>query len=95
MNLNNLIRFAYDLNPKQLTSTPKWLKDGAFDLNGSSDTEGRPNTRQLTLLIEAVLSDRFRIDGFFTASSASQAPGRAFYLRRNARVEARDLPIND
>jgi hypothetical protein len=37
----------------------------------------------------------FWIDGFFTASPDSQAAGRAFLKRRDARVENRDIPIND
>jgi pimeloyl-ACP methyl ester carboxylesterase len=39
--------------------------------------------------------DDFWIDGFFTASPASQAAGRAFLKRRDARVENRDTPINE
>ena len=39
--------------------------------------------------------DDFWIDGFFTASPESQAAGRAFLKRRDARVENRDTPIND
>jgi pimeloyl-ACP methyl ester carboxylesterase len=39
--------------------------------------------------------DDFWIDGFFTASPESQAAGRAFLKRRDARVEHRDIPIND
>ena len=39
--------------------------------------------------------DDFWIDGFFTASPASQAAGHAFIKRRNARIIDRDLPIND
>lgn len=39
--------------------------------------------------------DDFWIDGFFTPSIKSQAAGRAFLERRNARVEGRDLPINE
>ncbi len=39
--------------------------------------------------------DDFWIDGFFTASPESQAAGRAFLKRRNARVENRDLPISE
>ena len=38
--------------------------------------------------------DDFWIDGFFTASPESQAAGRAFLKRRDARVENRDTPIN-
>jgi pimeloyl-ACP methyl ester carboxylesterase len=39
--------------------------------------------------------DDFWIDGFFTPSPESQAAGRAFLKRRDARVEDRDIPIND
>lgn len=39
--------------------------------------------------------DDFWIDGFFTASPASQAAGRAFLKRRDARVDNRDPPISD
>jgi len=39
--------------------------------------------------------DDFWIDGFFTASPESQAAGRAFLRRRDARVENRDTPVND
>ena len=39
--------------------------------------------------------DDFWIDGFFTSSPESQAAGRAFLKRRDARVEDRDALIND
>jgi pimeloyl-ACP methyl ester carboxylesterase len=39
--------------------------------------------------------DDFWIDGFFTASPESQAAGRAFLKRRDARVENRDVAISD
>src|SRR5271163_2722607 len=39
--------------------------------------------------------DDFWIDGFFTASPESQAAGRAFLRRRDARVENRDTPVSD
>ena len=39
--------------------------------------------------------DDFWIDGFFTASPESQAAGRAFLKRRDARTQNRDTPIGD
>jgi pimeloyl-ACP methyl ester carboxylesterase len=39
--------------------------------------------------------DDFWIDGFFTSSPESQAAGRAFLKRRDARVENRDSAINE
>jgi pimeloyl-ACP methyl ester carboxylesterase len=39
--------------------------------------------------------DDFWIDGFFTSSPESQAAGRAFLKRRDARVENRDIAISE
>ena len=39
--------------------------------------------------------DDFWIDGFFTASPESQAAGRAFLKRRDARVEDRDKDVSE
>jgi pimeloyl-ACP methyl ester carboxylesterase len=39
--------------------------------------------------------DDFWIDGFFTASPESQAAGRAFLKRRDARVENRDVAVSE
>lgn len=39
--------------------------------------------------------DDFWIDGFFTSSAESQAAAHAFLKRRDARVEGRDLPVNE
>ncbi len=39
--------------------------------------------------------DDFWIDGFFNASPESQAAGRAFLKRRDARVEGRDITISE
>ncbi len=39
--------------------------------------------------------DDFWIDGFFTASAESQAAGRAFLKRRDARIEGRDVAIGE
>ena len=61
MNLDDLLLFAYDLNPKQLIGLPKWAGDVGFDLDGVPDSEGRPNTRQLKLLIQEALADRFKL----------------------------------
>jgi pimeloyl-ACP methyl ester carboxylesterase len=65
--------------------------------SGPRNGDGIP----LTLESQAIFTnkygnlDDFWIDGFFTASAESQAAGRAFLKRRDARVEDRDAPIND
>ncbi|HEY0757985.1 MAG TPA: alpha/beta hydrolase [Acidisarcina sp.] len=65
--------------------------------SGPRNGDGMPVTPQSQIIFTTKdeSQDAFWIDGFFTASSRSQAAGAAFLQRRNARVEGRDVPIND
>ena len=65
--------------------------------SGPRNGDGIPVTpeSQVIFTTKNGSQDAFWIDGFFTASPESQASGAAFLRRRNARVEARDIPIND
>ena len=65
--------------------------------SGPRNGDGIPVTpeSQVIFTTKNGSEDAFWIDGFFTASAESQASGAAFLRRRNARVEARDIPIND
>ncbi len=60
-NLNDLIAFAYDLHPKQIVNAPAWFGTDKFDIDGVPDTPGRPTTKQLKLLVQSVLADRFQL----------------------------------
>ncbi|MEO6815074.1 MAG: alpha/beta hydrolase [Edaphobacter sp.] len=65
--------------------------------SGPRNGDGIPVTpeSQVIFTTKDGSQDAFWIDGFFTASSASQQAGAAFLQRRNLRVEARDIPVND
>ena len=60
-NLNDLVTFAYGLHTKQLVNAPPWFATDKFDIDGVPDVEGQPNTKQLKLLIQSVLTDRFKL----------------------------------
>jgi len=60
-NLNDLITFAYGLHVKQIVGPPAWFATDKFDIDGVPDVEGQPNTKQMKLLIQSVLTDRFKL----------------------------------
>jgi uncharacterized protein (TIGR03435 family) len=60
-NLNDLITFAYNLHVKQLIGAPDWFATDHFDIDGVPDVEGQPNSKQMKLLVQSVLTDRFKL----------------------------------
>lgn len=60
-NLNDLITFAYGLHAKQIVDAPAWFATDKFDLDGIPDVEGRPSSKQMKLLIQSALTDRFKL----------------------------------
>jgi uncharacterized protein (TIGR03435 family) len=60
-NVNDLVTFAYGLHTKQLVNAPPWFATDKFDIDGVPDVEGQPSTKQLKLLIQSALTDRFKL----------------------------------
>ncbi len=60
-NLNDLITFAYNLHAKQIVGAPAWFATDHFDIDGVPDVEGQPNSKQMKLLVQSVLTDRFKL----------------------------------
>jgi len=58
-NVNDLITMAYGLHVKQIVDAPAWFGTDKFDVDGVPDVPGRPNSTQLKLLIQDVLTQRF------------------------------------
>jgi uncharacterized protein (TIGR03435 family) len=59
--LSDLIKFAYDLHPRQITGGPSWLETERFDVSGKPDTPGLPNVKQLKAMVQKLLADRFAL----------------------------------
>jgi uncharacterized protein (TIGR03435 family) len=59
--VSDLITFAYDLHARQISGGPGWIEVDKFDVAGEPDTEGVPNPRQLKLMIQKLLADRFQL----------------------------------
>ena len=57
----DLIKFAYDLHPRQITKGPAWLESEKFDMTAKPDTAGVPNPAQLKMMVQKLLKERFQL----------------------------------
>jgi uncharacterized protein (TIGR03435 family) len=60
-NMNDLIAFAYGLHSKQIVDGPAWFGTDLYDIEGKPDAEGRPNLKQMGLMVQKLLADRFKL----------------------------------
>ncbi len=59
--LNDLIKFAYDMHPKQVVGVPAWADSEKFDLQAKPDTPGMPSINQMKAMLQKLLADRFSL----------------------------------
>jgi uncharacterized protein (TIGR03435 family) len=57
----DLIKFAYDLHPRQITKGPSWLESERYDITAKPDVGGMPNPVQLKTMIQQLLKERFQL----------------------------------
>jgi uncharacterized protein (TIGR03435 family) len=60
-NVNDLIAFAYGLHAKQIIDAPPWFGTDLYDIEGKPDTEGRPNIKQMGIMVQKLLAERFKL----------------------------------
>lgn len=60
-NVNDLIGFAYGLHAKQIVGAPDWFNSQLYDISGVPDVEGQPSMKQMNMLMESLLADRFQL----------------------------------
>jgi uncharacterized protein (TIGR03435 family) len=59
--LNDLIKFAYDMHPKQVVGAPGWADTDKFDIEAKPDTPGVPTVNQAKVMFQKLLADRFSL----------------------------------
>ena len=59
--VSDLITFAYNLHARQLTGGPSWMETEKYDLQAEPDTPGAPNDRQVKMMFQKMLADRFKL----------------------------------
>ena len=57
-NMNDLIAFAYGLHAKQIIGAPAWFGTDLFDIDGVPDAAGRPNLKQMGIMVQKLLAER-------------------------------------
>jgi uncharacterized protein (TIGR03435 family) len=57
--LFDLIKYAWSLNPKQITGEPHWVEDEKYDITAKPDTVGTPSVRQLKAMLRGLVTGRF------------------------------------
>ena len=61
VSLAYLIKFAYEVHPRQITKGPAWLDTDKYDLTAKPDIEGQPNLKQMRVMVQKLLADRFQL----------------------------------
>lgn len=59
--LNDLIKFAYDVQEKQIVGGPDWMATDKWDIDAKPDTPGRPDQKQMQTMLRKMLADRFAL----------------------------------
>jgi uncharacterized protein (TIGR03435 family) len=59
--VSDLIKFAYDLHPKQIVGGQAWVESEKYDVTGKPDTAGLPSINQLKIMVRKLLADRFQL----------------------------------
>jgi uncharacterized protein (TIGR03435 family) len=59
--MNDLVAFAYGLHAKQIVGAPDWFSTDLFDIDGVPDVAGQPNLKQMGVMVQKLLTDRFKL----------------------------------
>jgi uncharacterized protein (TIGR03435 family) len=60
-NMNDLIARAYGLHAKQIIGGPDWFGTDLYDIEAEPDSEGIPNDKQIKIMLQKLLADRFKL----------------------------------
>jgi uncharacterized protein (TIGR03435 family) len=56
-----LVTFVYGVSPRQIVGAPVWTETEHYDLDGKPTEEGMPNQKQMKIMIQKLLADRFQL----------------------------------
>jgi uncharacterized protein (TIGR03435 family) len=60
-NVNDLIALAYGLHAKQIVDGPGWFGTDLYDIEGKPDAEGVPSDKQIKIMLQRLLVERFKL----------------------------------
>jgi len=59
--LVDMLMFAYSVQVKQVIGLPPWAETDKFDVSGTIDTDGRPNDKQIRIMVQKLMTERFAL----------------------------------
>jgi len=59
--LNDLIKFAYDVQSTQVGEGPGWMRTEKWDIDAKPDMPGMPSQAQLRVMVQKLLAERFAL----------------------------------
>lgn len=59
--LNDLIKFAYQVQDKEIADAPGWMSTDRWDIQAKPDTPGLPTGAQTREMVQRLLADRFAL----------------------------------
>jgi uncharacterized protein (TIGR03435 family) len=59
--LNSLIKFAYNVQEREIAAGPTWMETDKWDINAKPDTPGMPSSAQLKEMLQKLLAERFSL----------------------------------
>jgi uncharacterized protein (TIGR03435 family) len=60
--LADLIKFTYDLHPKQVIGAPGWFDSDKFDVEAKPSVPGVPTVKQMQIMLQKLITDRFSLE---------------------------------
>src|SRR6185369_14800552 len=57
--LADLVKFCYDLHPKQVVNAPAWFDTDKFNITAKPDTPGMASLPQMKAMVQQLIVDRF------------------------------------
>jgi uncharacterized protein (TIGR03435 family) len=57
--VRDLVTAAYGLQAQQVQGGPGWFSSDKYDVDGTPDVEGEPSRRQMQVMLQKLLADRF------------------------------------
>lgn len=57
--LNDIIKFGYNVQEKQILGGPDWMGSDRFDVNVQPDQPGTPNPEQFRMMLQKVVTERY------------------------------------
>jgi uncharacterized protein (TIGR03435 family) len=61
LSLRDLVVFAYDVHPKQVSGYPEWVESERYDIAGQPEGEGQPSAAQTKAMVQKLLAERFKL----------------------------------